>query len=67
YDTVEDEGTPLAQRSTVNFVGAGVSAADSGGVTTVTISGGTGGGGSISAVRSYISFGSNMAGQTYSP
>lgn len=67
YATVQDEGTPLTQRSTVNFVGAGVSAADSGGVTTVTISGGTGGSGSVSAVRSYISFGSNMAGQTYSP
>lgn len=67
YATVQDEGTPLTQRSTVNFVGAGVSAADSGGVTTVTISGGTGGGGSVANVRSYISFGSNMTGQAYTP
>lgn len=39
YDTVEDEGTPLAQQSTINFVGAGVTAADSGGKTVVTIPG----------------------------
>ncbi len=38
--TVEDEGVPLTQRSTINFVGAGVSAADSGGETVVTIPGG---------------------------
>lgn len=42
YDTVEDEGTPLTQRSTMNFVGAGVTAADSGGVTVITIPGGGG-------------------------
>lgn len=46
YDTVEDEGTPLAQRSTINFAGAGVTAADTGGVTVVTIPGG--GSGSVS-------------------
>lgn len=40
YTTVQDEGTPLTARTTVNFVGSGVTAADSGGVTTVTISGG---------------------------
>lgn len=39
YDTVQDEGSPLTQRTTINFVGAGVTAADSGGVTTVTIAG----------------------------
>ena len=37
YTTVEDEGTPLTQRSTINFVGAGVTATDSGGKTVVTI------------------------------
>jgi hypothetical protein len=42
YTTVEDEGTPLTQRSTMNFVGAGVTAADSGAVTTITIPGGSG-------------------------
>lgn len=45
YATVEDEATPLTQRSTVNFTGAGVSCTDSGGKTVCTISGGGGGGG----------------------
>lgn len=45
YDTVEEEGTPLTQRTTIDFQGAGVTAADSGGVTVVTIPGGGGGGG----------------------
>jgi hypothetical protein len=40
--TVEDEGTPLTQRTTMNFVGAGVSVSDTGGKTTVTIAGGAG-------------------------
>lgn len=40
YATIEDEGNPLTQRSTINFVGAGVSAADSGGKTVVTIAAG---------------------------
>lgn len=44
YATVQDEGTPLTQRATVNFVGAGVSCADSGGITVCTIAGGGGGG-----------------------
>jgi hypothetical protein len=40
YATVEDESTPLTQRSTVRFAGAGVTATDSGGVRTlVTIPG----------------------------
>jgi uncharacterized membrane protein len=43
YDTVEDEGTPLTQRTTLDFQGSGVTAADSGGVTVVTIPGGSGG------------------------
>lgn len=38
--TVEDEGTPVTQRGTLNFTGAGVSVADSGGKTTITIAGG---------------------------
>jgi len=41
--TIEDEGTPLTARTSLNFAGAGVSAADSGGKTVVTISGGGGG------------------------
>jgi len=44
YQTIQDEGNPLAQRSTINFVGAGVTATDSGTVTTVTIPGGGSGG-----------------------
>lgn len=40
YTTVEDEGTPVTQRTTLNFVGAGVSVADSGGKTEVTIGAG---------------------------
>jgi hypothetical protein len=43
--TIEDEGTPLTQRTSLNFTGSGVSVADSGGKTVVTISGGGGGGG----------------------
>lgn len=43
YDTIEDEATPLTQRTTINFTGAGVTATDSGGKTVVTIPGGGGG------------------------
>lgn len=42
--TVEDEGTPVTQRATMNFVGAGVAVTDVGSKTTVTISGGGGSG-----------------------
>lgn len=37
---IEDEGTPLTQRTNLNFTGDGVTAADAGGKTVVTISGG---------------------------
>ena len=40
YDTVEEEGSPLTQRSELNFVGAGVVASDDGEKTVVTIAGG---------------------------
>jgi len=40
---IEDEGTPLTDRLTLNFVGAGVVASDDGEKTVVTISGGSGG------------------------
>lgn len=43
YNTVQDEGTPLTQRSTLNFVGGSITCADTGGVTVCTISGGGGG------------------------
>lgn len=39
YSTIEDEGSPLPPRSTINFVGAGVTATDSGTETVVTIPG----------------------------
>ncbi len=39
YDTIKDESTALTQRSTLKFTGDGVSAADSGGETVVTIPG----------------------------
>lgn len=38
---IENEGTPLAARSNLNFVGAGVDATDAGGKTVVTIPGPT--------------------------
>jgi len=44
---IEDEGTPLAQRQTINFVGVGVTVTDSPTKTIVTIPGGGGGGGSL--------------------
>ena len=48
--TVQDEGTPLATAaSTLNFVGAGVSATGTGATKTITISGGGAGGGLDSA------------------
>lgn len=36
---IEDEGTPIAQQADLNFVGAGVTAADIGGKSTITIPG----------------------------
>lgn len=56
YTTVEDEATPLTQRSTVNFTGAGVSCTDSGGKTVCTISGGGGGGGTSPLILSFGGF-----------
>lgn len=41
YTTVQDEGVSVTARTTMNFTGAGVSVADTGGKTTVTIPGGT--------------------------
>jgi len=38
---IEDEGTPVTQRGTMNFVGAGVAVTDVGSKTTVTITGGS--------------------------
>ena len=46
---IEDEGTPLTQRDTLNFVGAGVTVTDSGSKTVVTISGA--GSGAVDSVK----------------
>lgn len=49
--TIEDEGTSLTSRAKViNFAGAGVTATANGSEVTVTISGGTGGGGAVDSV-----------------
>jgi len=40
YSTIQDEGAPLTQRTTVDFVGAGVTATDTGAKTQVSIPGG---------------------------
>jgi hypothetical protein len=53
---IEDEGTPVTQRSNINFTGPGVSVADSGGKTVVTIAGGGGGGGFDYIVDSQATF-----------
>lgn len=37
YATVQDEGVPLTQRTTINCVGAGITCSDSGGVTVFTV------------------------------
>lgn len=39
YQTVQNAGTPLVQRSVINFTGSGVSASDSGGITVVNVAG----------------------------
>ena len=39
YDTIQNEGSDLTQRSTIDFVGAGVTASDNGAKTLVTIPG----------------------------
>lgn len=44
YRIVQNAGTPLTQRNTMNFHGGGVAASDSGGVTDINIPGGGGGG-----------------------
>lgn len=41
---IEDEGTPVAQQTNMNFTGAGVTVTDAGGKTVVTIPGGAGAG-----------------------
>ncbi|UOF79746.1 hypothetical protein [Caudoviricetes sp.] len=68
--TIEDEGTPLIQRTNVNFTGTGVSCTDSGGKTVCTISGG--GAGPANVVEQSIAitgggtfFQSVVTGQTW--
>lgn len=58
YATIQDEGTPLTQRTTVNFTGAGISCSDSGGITVCNAGGGAG---SANVVAVTVAFG---AGET---
>lgn len=46
YNLIQEDGTPLTARTTINFTGAGVTASDSGSLTTVNIPGGAGTGAS---------------------
>lgn len=67
YNTVQDEGSPLPQRTTIDFVGAGVTATDNGSKTIVTISGG---GASVTTVsnaqlNNLINTNAVVAGQQY--
>lgn len=58
YTTVQDEGSALTARTTIDFVGAGVVATDTGSKTQVSISGGGGGGGlSLPQVLTAVSLG----------
>ena len=52
YTTVQDEAIDITKRATINFAGAGVSVADSGNKTVVTIAGG--GGGSVSGSVCFV-------------
>lgn len=56
YATIQDEGTPLTQRTTLNFAGAGVSCVDDTTRTTCTISGGGGGGGTSPLILTFGGF-----------
>ena len=51
YDTIQDEGSALAQETTLDFVGAGVEATPGAGKTIVTIPGATGGGTGAAGVQ----------------
>ena len=51
YNTIENNGSSVAQRSTVNFAGAGVTCADGAGKTTCTIAGSATAGGSNTQVQ----------------
>lgn len=56
YATIQDEGTPLTQRTTINFTGSGVTASDSGGITVVNIPGGSGTGATGSTTVDFGAF-----------
>lgn len=44
YNLIQEDGTPLTARTTIDFTGAGVTASDSGSLTTVNVPGGVGSG-----------------------
>lgn len=54
YDTIQDEGTPLAQRTVLNFAGASVTCVDDTTRTTCTIS--SSGGGTSPLILSFGGF-----------
>lgn len=44
YATIQEDGTPLTQRTTVNFTGANITCSDSGGITVCNVSAAAGAG-----------------------
>lgn len=64
---IEDEGTPLAVRSNVNFAGAGVTATDAGGKTVVTIPGGGAVVDADATTKGIVQLAGDLAGTATSP
>lgn len=64
YATIDDEDTPLTQRTTLNFEGAGVTCADDTDQTTCTIpgGGGTGVASTMTVTQYYAAGGANQTG-----
>ncbi len=69
YATVQDEGTSLTQRGTINFIGAGVSVADdaTNGKTNVTITSGSGATIDDTTASTTTVFSSSKTNSTYAP
>lgn len=57
YTTIQDEGSSLTARTTIDFVGAGVVATDTGSKTQVSISSGGGSGLTLPEVMKITSLG----------
>ncbi len=65
YNLIEDEGSPLPQRTTLNFVGGAVTVTDAGGKTVVTLSGGGFTSLTNAQMQTLIGASSVIAGQYY--